>query len=759
MNVTAGRSLFVSLGKLAARRPWWVIGFWLLLAVVCSRWAGLAPDRLQAGSGGVIGSPSEQVDRMLANDFSHPYIQSLAIAVTSTQHRADDATMKALFQRTRERLKQVPVVTEVMTPATAPDPRLVAPPEKGAMVLVGLKGQDVHDAELAIPPVREAVNAVMAEAKQTDPSLTWAVTGRAAYTLDLNKFNAVDTGEAEGRVVPVTLLVLVFAFGALVAAGLPLVMGVLGTILSMGVIYWLAGSFAISNLAQNTVAMIGLAVGIDYSLLVVNRFREARKHAADAGAAIVETMATAGQATAYSGLTVVIGMLGLFLTPLLETQSVGIGGCLVVVVSVLLAITFLPALLVVLSPWLEKPQVLSRLLTRDKRSEGWHRLANGVMRRPILVTVACVAVLAVISWPGLATRFGFPVGRWLPDSMEAVRGTDMLIAMDQGGIVLPINVVVRHTDGSPMLAPDSVLPLRLYSKRIHADKRVADVFGPVDLAGGLQDMDYLLLYQDPEQAFQRFPAIRQFMVSNDRSAVVMQVTLRPSVELSEAEDLAVSLKTMLDLPNTEVLVGGQAAYYVDFDKELLRSFPRAVGVVLAATFLVLALAFRSLLIPLKAVVMNLLSVTAGYGAMVWVFQMGHGAGLLGLTAATEAIPTITPVLLFCIVFGLSMDYEVFLLSRIKEVYDETHDNTHATAEGLAATGGIITSAALIMVAVFGGFALARVAVVKMLGFGLAVAVLVDATIIRVLLVPALMRLAGDRNWWPGSRALPRRPGA
>jgi RND superfamily putative drug exporter len=751
MNVNAGRSLFVSLGRLAARRPWWVIGFWLLLAVACSRWAGLAPDRLQAGSGGVFGSDSERVDRLLAKDFSHPYIQSLAIAVTSSAHRADDATMKALFQRTSERLKQVPVVTQVMIPETAPDPRLVAPPEKGAMVLVGLKGQDVHDAELAIPPVREVVNAVMAEAKQADPTLNWAVTGRAAYTFDLNKFNAVDTGEAEGRVVPVTLLVLIFAFGALVAAGLPLLMGVLGTILSMGVLYWLAGSWAISNLAQNTVAMIGLAVGIDYSLLVVNRFREARKHAPDVSAAIVETMTTAGQATAYSGLTVVIGMLGLFLTPLLETQSVGLGGCLVVVVSVLLAVTFLPALLVVSNRWLDSPAFLSRLLSRESRSDGWHRLANGVMRRPIPVALACVAVLAVMSWPGLASRFGFPVGRWLPDSMEAIRGTDMLIAMDQGGIVLPINVVIRHKDGSPLLDANAVVPLRLFSKRIHEDPRVADVFGPVDLTGGLQDIDYLLLYQDPEQAFLRYPGIRQFMVSNDRSAIVMQVTMRPTVELDGAKNLAVSLPKLLDMPNTEVLVGGQAAYYVDFDNALLQSFPRAVGVVLLATFVALALAFRSVLIPLKAVVMNILSVTAGYGAMVWVFQEGHGAKLLGLTAATQAVPTITPVLLFCIVFGLSMDYEVFLLSRIKEVYDETHDNTHATAEGLAATGGIITSAALIMVAVFGGFALARVAVVKMLGFGLAVAVLVDATIIRVLLVPALMRLAGDRNWWPGSK--------
>jgi RND superfamily putative drug exporter len=574
----------------------------------------------------------------------------------------------------------------------------------------------------------------------------------------LNKFNAVDTGEAEGRVVPLTLLVLVVAFGALVAAGLPLVMGVLATVVSMGVIYWMTMAMELSNLAQNTIAMIGLAAGIDYSLFVVNRFREARRQAADVGAAIVETMATAGQATAYSGLTVVIGMLGLLITPLLETRSVGIAGMLVVIVSVLLAVTFLPALLVVLNRLLDSPVWLSRLLARERRSEGWLRLANGVMRRPIPVALISVAILAALSWPGLKTHFGFPVGRWLPESMECVRGLDMLTAMDQGGIILPVNVVVRSKDGSPLLGPTTVEPLYLFSQRIRQDKRVVDILGPVDLGGNLQAMDYLMLYQQPEQAFVRFPAIKQFMVSNDRSAIVMQVIMPPNFELDDAKALAQDIPTWLDFPQAEVLVGGQAAYYVDFDGALIKALPRAVAIVLIATFVVLAFAYRSLLIPLKAVAMNTLSVTAGYGAMVLVFQEGYGAKLLGLNAATQAVPTITPVLLFCIVFGLSMDYEVFLLSRIKEVYDETGDNTQATAEGVAATAGIITSAALIMVAVFGGFALARVAVVKMLGFGLAVSVLVDATIIRVLLVPALMRLAGDRNWWPGSKISPKKAG-
>ncbi|MBC7545091.1 MAG: MMPL family transporter [Candidatus Sericytochromatia bacterium] len=736
---------------MAARRPWWIVGVWLVLAVVFGRWAGLAPDRLQAGSGDVPGSTSVQVDRMLAKDFANPYIQSLVLAVRSRRQPTDSPAIKALLVRIEQALRASPDVRAVMLPEKAIDSRLVADPAKGAMVLIGLKAQDVHGAELAIPGIRQAVDQVMTQTKSSDPTLTWGVTGRAAYTFDLNKFNAADIGEAEGRVVPVTLIILIVGFGALVAAGLPMIMGILATGVSMGVIYLLTGSMPISNLAQNAVTMIGLAVGIDYSLFVVYRFREIRAQTADVTAALMETMATAGKSVAYSGLTVVIGMLGLMVTPLLETQSVGIGGCIVVIVSVLLAVTFLPALLALLGPWLDSPRWLSRRLVRSNQFDWWHGLARQVMARPWRISIVCLAVLVAMSLPGLGTRFGFPVGRWLPDSMEAVRGTDMLIAMEQGGLVAPVNVVIRTKDRSPILAATSVPPLRALSRKLRADARVADIYGPVDLASGLSDLQYLMLYQQPEAAFSQYPAIRQFMVSTDRSAVLVQVLIKPDVELHQAKDLAQLIPHWVDMPGTEVLVGGQAAYYVDFDNALQRSFPLAMGIVLVATFVALAVAFRSVLIPLKAVLMNILSVTAGYGAMVLVFQEGYGGQWLGLSAPTQAVPVITPVLLFCIVFGLSMDYEVFLLSRIKEAYDRLGDNTAATAEGLAATGRIITSAALIMVAVFGGFALARVAVVKMLGFGLAVSVLVDATIIRCVLVPALMRLLGRWNWWPGTR--------
>ncbi len=751
MNVSIGRTFFQSLGRFAARRPWWIVAAWVVIAVVVGRWAALAPDRLQAGSGDVAGSTSVKVDHLLTSDFDNPFIQSLVLAVTSKKQPADSPVLKAVFRNVDKALKGLPAVRDVMLPERSLDPRLVADPAKGAMILIGLKAQDVHGAEQAIPAVRQAVNAVMTDASRSDPTLTWAVTGRAAYTYDLNLFNAADTGAAEGRVVPVTLLVLIFAFGALVAAGLPLIMGVLATTVSMGLLYLLAGAMPISNLAQNTVTMIGLAVGIDYSLLVVNRFREARDLHPDLGDALAETMATAGQSSAYSGLTVVIGMLGLLITPLLETISVGIGGLVVVVVSVLLAVTFLPALLALLNPWLDSPRWLSRLLVRPNRFDRWHRLASRVMAHPWRTTVFCLVVLTALSWPGLWTHFGFPAGRWLPDSMEAVRGADMLVAMKQEGLVAPVNVLIRSTDHRPILDAAAVGPLRAFSQKLHADPRVADVYGPVDLDGVLGDLQYLLLYQDPAATFQRYPAIRQFMVSKDQTAILTQVTIQPGIELSDAKALSQAIPQWANLPNTEVFVGGQAAYYVDFDTALQRSFPLTAGVVLISTFVALAVAFRSLLIPLKAVAMNVLSVTAGYGVMVLVFQEGYGGKYLGLTAPTHAVPLITPVILFCIVFGLSMDYEVFLLSRIKEAFDKSGDNRAATAEGLAATGGIITSAALIMVAVFGGFALARVSIVKMLGLGLAVSVLVDATIIRVLLVPALMRLLGRWNWWPGSR--------
>ena len=328
--------------------------------------------------------------------------------------------------------------------------------------------------------------------------------------------------------------------------------------------------------------------------------------------------------------------------------------------------------------------------------------------------------------------------------------------MGHGGALRPLRVVLEMTDSSQVLDPDRLRGLKMLSDSLRAIPRVADVRGIVDLRAGMPLWQYDLLYADPAKARHRMPDIFRSYVSRDGMATAMDVVLRDTVTLDGSLDAVRAVRkfnarALPTLQRARVLVGGFSASNLDFRNRVLSLVPLLAVLVLGVTAAMLAFVFKSLLVPIKAVLMNSLSVGAAFGLTVIVFQWGIGGSLIGLAGPTKAIFVIGPVLVFAVVFGLSMDYEVFLLSRIKEEFDETHDNDEATVTGLSATGGTITSAAAIMILVFGAFAFARVMAVQMIGFGLAVAVLLDATLIRVAMVPAVMHLAGRFNWWPGYR--------
>lgn len=733
---------FKQLGKWTFRHRWLVIVLWLVVTAAAGIGASQVEKVLVAGSGEVPQAPSTRVEHRLHEDFDNPFAQALLLAVHS-----DRQEVAPLLERMGQRLTGDPHVLRLATHRD--DARLKAPDPHDGMLLVGLKASNIREAERLVPTIREAIRPLKEEAQAQDPTLQVAVTGRPALTYDINLFNAEDSAKAEGRVLPVTLLVLLFAFGALVAAGVPLVMGMLAVSVSLGIVYLMGHQWEMSLLVKNVATMIGLAVGIDYSLLMVNRFREGLSHGHSTEEAVAQTVESAGVAVVYSGLTVMIGLGGLLLTPLLETRSIGLGGCLVVLVAVLLAVTFLPAVLGVLGPRIDSPRRWGRRVVGGHFELLWRRWAELIMDRPKRMALLALVVLAALAWPVSQMKMGFPSGQWLPQSMEVEKGLRMLEAMGQGGLFSPVNVLVENPQG-PILTPEQVPVLLATSLEIKRDPRVARVFSPFDLKEGLGPMDYAILYDDPDLAMRQYPMISETFLSRDRKTMLFQVILKDDVPFAETKSFARQMAAMSP-GGLKVEVGGQASFYNDFDKALWGTYPLAIGFVLVVTFLVLALAFRSVLVPFKAVLMNLLSVGAGFGAVVAVFQLGFGKELVGLSAPVDAIPLTIPIMVFCVVFGLSMDYEVFLLTRIKEGFDRTGDNRGATAEGLAATGGIITSAALIMVAVFGGFALADMLLVQMLGVGLAMAVLVDATLIRVVLVPALMRLMGRWNWWPGAR--------
>jgi len=735
---------FARLGSWLYRQRYAVLAFWLVAVIVASLGSARIADVLSGGTGGIAGSQSERVEQILGQEFTNPYSQVLVLVAKSKSETVDDPTFKAFLQDAVSRLKAHPDVSDVTAYPEADDARLLSDDRRETFAFVGLAARDVRGAEKAVPTLREAVKAAGEAARQADPTFEWHVTGRGALTYDINQFSTEDTSRSELRSMPLTILVLLLAFGTLMAAGVPLVMGACAIVLTQGLLYLVAGNIELTAFAQSVSTMLGLAMGIDYSLLMVNRFRDALARGLDTAEAVSETVATAGVAVLFSGLTVLIGFAGLVATPILDTRSIGWGGFIVVIGAVTLALTLLPALLGILGPRVDSPRWF-KLPTLASKHATWRRWAERIMKRPWPFGLTALVLLLALSWPAASIKLGFPDGKWLPERLEYQQGYDALIDMGKGGVVAPIHLILKSEEAQDALSLKTLPSLLAYSRELAKDPRVAEVAGPVDLRRGMGAAEYVLLYQNLDSAVKRFPLLGDLFLSRDRQTTYMYLTLKDDVAFEETKRFARELESKAP-QGFSVLVGGQASFYNDFDEAMLGVYPWVIGFVVLATLLVMTLAFKSYLVPIKAVLMNLLSVGAGYGAVVAVFQFGWGAGIFGLDAPSGAVPLSIPLMLFCIIFGLSMDYEVFLLHRIKEVYDETGDNTHATVEGVASTAGIITSAALIMVVVFGSFAWAEMVIVQMLGLGLAVAVLVDATIIRILLVPAFMRLAGDWNW-------------
>jgi RND superfamily putative drug exporter len=724
-----------------ARRIWAhrraVVVAWALLLALAATAAWKAPVLLEAASGSLENTPSADVEGILARDFDDPFTHSLAVVFHSDTQRISGPAFQAALQDLARGLRDCPGVARVIVPGPDFGRRFRAADGHGLAVLVGLDAKSIPDSERMIPPLRAVVRASAAAAL---PGWTWAVTGQTAVIYDLNQFNARDSRRAELRALPLTALVLLVVFGSWVAASLPLVLGFSSTVLALGLVPALSQLAPVHILYQNMASLLGLALGIDYALFLVSRYREGRALGQDPSAALEETLASTGVAVTYSGCTVLIGLMGLLFAPLFELRSMALGGLVVVVGSLVLALTLLPALLGLLDPWL-------RPAGQRRTRRRWARWTSTVLRRPLTFLSAGLALLLALSWPLLQLRPGFPDRPWFPQAMEATRGLALLGAMGQAQEITPVDLVVSAEPGRPLL-PAHLDDFFRLSSALKANPWVARVSGPVDLREDLQEFQYRLLYMNWDRALREHPELDGLVLSRRRDQALVQVVLKDSVGYEQGKAFVRSLSG-LDAGPLTLKVGGHWAFTNDYDAVLLAAYPRAIAAVFLATLLVLLAAFRSYLVPLKALLLNSLSVSAAFGATVWVFQLGHGCRWLGLDGPLGAIPLNIPLLIFCITFGLSMDYEVLILARVREERLRSRRDHEALLRGMAATGALVSGAAAIMAAVFGAFALADVVLVKMLGFGLVVAVLADALVVRAMLVPAFMRLAGAWNWVPG----------
>ena len=745
---------FFSLGRWVATHPWTVVVLWLCVIGLGAVGAHRFEQVTVGGAGGIAGSASQSALDTLRADFTNPYIDPLVVAVDAPTLAVDAQPYLSWVKRTAADLRALPQVRKVQSFADAPEAALRSKDRHATMLLVGLAGTDVEAQQKAVLAVREAMAAPRAELLRLDGHAQVAVTGGPAADFDVNAYSASGGDHAEKRALPLTLIILMIAFGTFVAACLPFLMGLATVTVSLGLAYLLASQLPVSNLLSNVVTMVGLAIGIDYSLLMVTHYREHPPQQTVAET-IAGTVAFAGKTISWSGLTVMVGFLGLMFSPILETRCAGIGGALVVLVSVLAALTLLPASLVILSRWIERWPVIPRRLRRLDTTALWQRLGTFIVRHPLPVLLVSATAVLTLALPLLGANSGVTNERWfLPRVTEARHGAEMLTAVRSDNASIPVYVIVSSTDGKPVLAAAHLKALFDYGRALEADKRVASIASPFSLQKGLGLAQYQALYEDWQQALKNYPQVGELYSSRERTAALFAITPANGLPVKAIERLTRDLGKIAPQGPFRLVIGGTPAEHNDFNDYMFRSLPRIFAFVIGATLVLLFIAFRSFLLPIKAVITNLLAVAAGIGAVVAVFQFGWLNGVVGLERPFTAIPLEVPMMVFCLSFGLSMDYELFLLFRVQREYLRHHDNDRATVDGLAAVAPVITGAGLIMAVVFGAFVGAELPVLKMMGVGLCVSVLVDATIIRALVVPAVMALAGRWNWYPG-----RAPGA
>jgi RND superfamily putative drug exporter len=637
--------------------------------------------------------------------------------VSTAGATVDDPAFRAHVDRLRRALEGLGPETVVATAGyyDERDESMVSADRRTTIVPTVLAGafEDAPDKADALHGVVDAIRA---------PGFTVQVFGPASLAENFNRVAEEDLRSGESVGVMAALVVLVVVFGAVVAALLPILVAIAAITLAVALVAITGQLSPMSFFVTNMISMMGLAVGIDYSLFIVSRYREERARGLDKLDAIEAAGATASRAVFFSGMTVVLALLGMLIIPTTIFRSLAGGAIFVVVMAVVASMTLLPAIIGLLGDRIERLKVRRRRAPAAATATGaasaggfWDRIARGVMRRPAVSLLVGVGVLVAAAWSWTDMRTGFSGVSTLPESFEARQAFDVLARDFSGGLSSPVEVVV---DG-----PASDPAVRAGVERIR-DLLAADgFFGPSEVQ--VNEEGDLTLVSAP--------------VKGDP-------TSKAAVSAIErVRDRYVPAAFPAGSP-AEVLVGGETAFNKDFFDLTARYMPIVFVFVLGLSFLLLTVAFRSVVVPLKAIVLNLLSVGAAYGLIVLVSQKGVGAGLLGFQQV-EVIEAWLPLFLFSVLFGLSMDYHVFLLSRIRERYDHTGDNTESVAYGIRTTAGIITGAALIMVAVFGGFASGRLVMFQQMGFGLAAAVLIDATLVRTVLVPASMKLLGTRNWY------------
>lgn len=727
--------MFATLGRVAFRWRWQIVVVWLVLFAAALPILPRVEHPLKVGGFSTDQSEASRTRRVLESKLGATPSQMVVI-FTSPTLTAHDPEFLGQVAAALVNIPGVPHVTDVVYPQQ--DEHLISKDGTTAYALVGI--------DLSSEEAQRDVDTFKAGLVQ-QPDLEITVAGGPAFYADIETVSQRDLRRAELIAFPFALIALLVVFGTVVAASIPLIVGGLSVASVLLCIYWGAHVVDLSIFVLNLATMLGLGLAVDYSLFITSRFREElHRSDGDAEAAVVETMRTAGQAIFFSAITVLIGMAGLSFFSFMFLRSVGIAGVLVVFFAAAAALTLLPAVLGILGPNVERGRVLGRRGGRHEGAGFWGALSSWVMKHPIFVLVPTLSFLVALGAPFLNVNVSSPDATILPTDLESRQGFDLLTEKYGQGEISPFVIAVEST--GDMTSPEARQGLYDFASWLQQQPEIVRVQSAMsyDEPATLQQANDL--YAIRQQLAERGIDSRlDDLINSDVAMVLAYPRTYPNSD--ENKDLLTRIRDYQPDENLSILVDGGTAEIVDVVNVMYGDFPIAVAVIVIGTYLVLLLLLRSLLLPIKAIVMNTLSIVASYGALVFIFQEGHFSRVLRFEPLGYVEASL-PVIMFCVLFGLSMDYEVFLLSRVKEEWERTHDNQRSVAIGLQRSGRIITSAAAIVVVVTASFVSADVIIIKALGLGIALAVLIDATIVRALLVPATMRLLGSWNWWlPG----------
>lgn len=723
-------SPFARLGAWIARRHRWVLAVFAALVALAGAYGSSVQQHLPAAGLEVPGSESHRAVQEAARRFG---VGSADVLVLYRNAEGDvrDSLFGSLVVDALDPVLADPGVVGATTVYDTNQATLVSRDGRETLVIVSLAG-DAAQKLVTFRRIEPLLRAV-------EPPAEVRIGGLVAFTLLVQQVAQSDAARAELVALPIAALLTLFFFRSVVAALLPVAIGAFALAGSSALVRLVSNVTEISIFAMSVCAFLGLGLAIDYALLLVQRFREELARGCDVPDAVAATVDTAGRAVWVSGLTVALSLAALTPVPLPILRSVAIGGVLVVASALVAALGLLPALLAWLGPNVNRWS-LGLAPASARPSAFWQRVGELSMRHPVLTIAACLAVLATLASPALRMKSALPDSSALARDSEVRRIDEALMdpaRFDPGGAsAIPL---VVETRGSP-LDPANLRAVRAYAARLEAVPGITGVRSPLRVL----DPDTL----EPEEMQRRMasePTASELRRMVDDGAALLIADNRHPWRSPESAAVVRALREVPH-PGLDVLVGGATAQMTDMVTALRDYALVAVALVAGWNFLVLLAAFRSIVVPIKAVLMNTLSLSASYGLLVWIFQDGHFASWLGFTPLDGIDPTI-PLVMFAVIFGLSMDYEVFLLTRIQEEWHRTRDNRRSVIRGLERTGRIITSAALILLVVVGAFVAGDLVYVKQIGVGIAAAIALDVTLVRALLVPATMQLLGDWNWW------------